>query len=491
MRRRIQRQCCFMLMMSVICLLFVSCKPTPAEIQVSKKMSEKDYLSEGQEMISLEQANVTGEWRWKDFRYKTSFYSVDGNVVINVDITGEYLDEPVPVLRLSHHDTTIDDVKAVAQAFMPDERYYDPRKLIEKEILQSWIKEEKRMMLPSNYYSDMPKEQVERCVRNAEENAAFYEELQKSTEYDPNKAVTDWTIRKAEDNYYDIRRDSTTEERNPSYEFRIRTEKKDTGYFGFIQMTNASTESFCSSELEYCNAVTYPYVGGCYAPAYSGDDAGQIVEHGSALQDAQKKISLMGRDMYLAAKSESNNIDTFWFLPTYFGIERIAAQQESEYSQEHMTERLYVRVSADGVYHMKLINAADVRIESQSFPLISKEEAISAFEKYMKTVYTASHILESEQMIAEEDLEDVHDIRIDVNELRFGYCRIPVEDRPQEYRLVPAWVFCGRIHYQHAGILYEGSYPSFPGVSDNEILMTINALDGSYIETMHEGLELR
>ena len=477
--------------LSVSCVINSACQATPDEDFVVSHADEKDYENKNGTVVPVQEAENDNEWNWKEFTYKDSFQGADDKVQINVDINGRYLDVKIPVLRISHHSFTADDLKRKASALMPADSYYDPVKLLEPEIIQSWIDEADARIVKAKYNSDLTNAEKEKIIEQAETAKKQYTDMKENGKYEPEKSVTDWKTHNTGEHYYSLER-KPNPDKTGTEELFIRTKKDEDGNFGFMQFSDSNGSSFRANEMEFYKANEYYSRGFCYGVRDISKDPNNTMTTGDALKAVDAKLKNAGFDMHIAAILGGDFGRTFWYYPTYLGIDYLCMQKQSEYAEEHRPECLYVQMKGDEIYHLKQICATDVVVENDKLPLLSKDEVLSAFKKYMQTIYTRSFAANSgESIYPDEMLEDANQIRTEVSRMSFGYVRIPIEDKPTEFRLVPAWVFYGQTYLYFEGqeskkVFHEVANP---GIADGQILMVVNAIDGSYIEAEREMFE--
>ena len=449
-----------------VCLLLCACQATPEEDFVIGQIDESIYDNNGAEMIPVKEAEGYGSWNWKEFSYQDSFQGADGKAHINVDISGEYLEDPVPVLRVSHHTLTVDDLKEAAGVLMPAETYYDPTKLIDSEILRSWIK--------------------------SGVNTGTYEKLLEEQDGSIDRFETDWLTHSGSENYYSLEYGPDKDQSGISKTLFIRTASNEKGDFGFMQFLDVTGESFRSNELEYCKANGYSNRGFCFGVRDKNKDPKNTITRSEAEKQIKEQLKDLGLQMHASASFGGESGMTIWCYPSYFGIDYLCSQTWSEYAVEHRPECLYVNIRGDEIYHLKQICVTDVVIENDKLPLITKDEVLTLFKKYMQTVYTGAHAASAgDEVIPEEMLDEAKEVRIEVGRMQFGYARIPIKDEPTEFRLVPSWVFYGQSYlvYENGEEMPVFSEEANPGIAEGQILMVVNAIDGSYIQAQRESYE--
>ena len=96
---------CFLFLTVLLCLVLCSCKATPNEDYVVSRADESIYQNEESTVVPVKEVEIDSRWNWKEFTYQDTFQGADGKAHVNVDISGKYLDDPVPVLRISHQET--------------------------------------------------------------------------------------------------------------------------------------------------------------------------------------------------------------------------------------------------------------------------------------------------------------------------------------------------------------------------------------------------
>ena len=490
----------------IVVLVFSACQPTPDENYVVSRIDDKIYENSQSTMTVIEETANEYGWKWKELNYSDSFQGADERVLAEIDITdGKYLDGTVPVLRVLHHDYTAEDLKTAAQVLMPAEKYYDPTKLIEKETMQAWIDDVNKSITKARYNSELDKEDKDRAIAAAEEDIVYYTELMKQIGEQPDAAETDWQMKKIGEDYYTLRRDRTVEEAGSAYELRIREERREDGTFGFMDFTTISNDTFRANEMEFCLADRYAKSGSCYG-IKNREDATNTMSVEQAQQMARGKLEEIGLDMHPVSMTGGKNGIKLIYYPTYMGLDYITMQKQSEYVEDHTPEWLYIMLHGDQIDYLKRINAQDVMIENSELTMITKEEALANLKKYIQIVYTGDSSIANATTLAPEIIETATNVRLEINDMHFGYVRIPIEDNPREFRLVPSWVFYGNVYLKFDETtrkeLEEELFWDFrgtdemcvfgssnPGVSDGHIMMVINAVDGSYIEHQAEIFE--
>ena len=482
---------CFLFLTVLLCLVLCSCKATPNEDYVVSRADESIYQNEESTVVPVKEVEIDSRWNWKEFTYQDTFQGADGKAQINVDISGVYLDDPVPVLRVSHHSLTAEDLKEKAKVLMPAEEYYNPAKLIEPEILQSWIDDASHRITKAKYNTKLTEDKREKVIKDAELDLAYYTELKQKTDYNPENAISEWQLHDASEHFFDVRREDPDTTAGPK-ELRIRTAIDENGNFGFMQIFDVSGKSFQSNELEYYKANEYSSRGFCFGSRDTTKDPNNKMTEEEILEKVNHKLKEAGFYMHPSAVLGGDYDMTIWYYPTYVGIDYLCSQVWSNYEVEHQPERLYVQIKGDEIYHLKQICATDAVVENDKLPLISKDEALSLFKKYMQTVYTGAHAASADgDYIPEEMLEEAKAVRIDVSRMEFGYVRIPIKDEPTEFRLVPSWVFYGQstLEYENGEELSLYTLDANPGIAKGQILMVVNAIDGSYIEAERESYD--
>ncbi len=445
----------------IFILLLSACRERMEEDHSSAV--EQSYDDGGLSSDPSDEAEDRDTDGWKTFTWQDSFYGADGKAEIHVDITGRYPKEEVPVLRLTHHSRTVGDLKKAASILMPAETYYDPTKLIEPEILQSWVRNDKN----SHRFDDLPEE----------------------INSDPAAAETDWQMHPSSENYYSLIM-TAEDERSNDGELAVRTARDGDGNFGFMRIYDNSGSTFWKNELEYYKADGYQTNGLCYGVRDKNKDPKNMLTKEETLEMVQKKLDELHAGMHTAKISGGPSGRTMWCYPTYFGIDYLCMQLQKE-DVQYRPECILVEVRGDEIYHLRWFNAADVAIENEVPVLLSKEEAMDAAKKQMQESFTGAGAADGGIGLYTEDIvQESENIRIDVTRMEFGYVRTAVEDEPSEFRLVPAWVFYGRSVMEYRGeVLPVITGDANPGLAKGQILMVISAVDGSRITANRESFD--
>ncbi|NLI61647.1 MAG: hypothetical protein GX375_09520, partial [Clostridiales bacterium] len=100
-------------------------------------------------------------------------------------------------------------------------------------------------------------------------------------------------------------------------------------------------------------------------------------------------------------------------------------------------------------------------------------------KKIKRRFYDSEMItLDSEVLDYNEHISDIESGEVNITDIRLGLVRIRVKDRPEAYRMVPAWMFLGNEEIRYKG--FDSSKGEF--LNRPFPYAVINAIDGSIID---------
>lgn len=222
------------------------------------------------------------------------------------------------------------------------------------------------------------------------------------------------------------------------------------------------------------------------------------------------KAAASGDSAPIREPVEGENVYSYsmTFVPTYEGIAvrdmSPFHNSGSEHGINHFYENISVNVSNEMITYFNWSNPMEqVEEENDDVATISFKEATEIFEKQMAIEYTIGKLTRSDMEDSdfesfaddeenkvyyealkgaygeyEEYLAQIESGDIHITDIELKLMRIRIEDRPGEYRMVPAWIFLGyeELHFKDGKSKLQEPEPGhlYP-------YAVINAIDGSVI----------
>ena len=220
-------------------------------------------------------------------------------------------------------------------------------------------------------------------------------------------------------------------------------------------------------------------------PGLSEEEAALVVAAGDRLPVEQPTE---GEDIYGYSMT---------FMPAYDGIAVYGGIYVHDIAEFYGRDSLYKPYYNDSL----LVNVANeiityfswngpmqqVVADNQNAAALSVKEAEAIFKKQMQSEYSISKLLRN--TLEQEDFEDYHDYEdyvsnidsreIHITDIRIGYMPMCTTDRPDECRMVPAWMFLGS---EELNFKEDNSELQNPKSDILFPYVIINAIDGSIID---------
>ena len=110
-----------------------------------------------------------------------------------------------------------------------------------------------------------------------------------------------------------------------------------------------------------------------------------------------------------------------------------------EYRNPWTPEYIWMDIDDTGILSFRWQNPVEiVEVENKNVPVLTFEQAQKKFEEKMQLVLVNTKFFDE---AASSEKTDSHEINI--NKVVLGNQFVPVKDVPNEYRLMPCWIFFG------------------------------------------------
>ena len=392
--------------------------------------------------------------------YTDTFEMAAKDVACTINAKVEYPGKEMPVLRAKPRDITVEEVKRWAEVLFEGNTAYEPKRERTKAEIEEQILSYREAM------SDKEKFYAEKGdVWDAYENKI--KALEKDYETAPDTyetKKTDWTFH--DWYYYDI---DATESLMYEQKFDLSKTKQlsmetQEGALnkkqGYIVAYNRDEQDFRLHSLwfYYKDEQIFDTMA----------DSGTTYDEALIMADDVKKQ--LGFEDWVLCENYEGDSDNFMFMfaPVYNDIETFvysvdAITSDDDYASKYYYESLEINVDKGEVSAVVWQSPVEVVAEENSnVKTISFGDALASFKNHVKSEYTASKL--------EFMGLDGKDIKITVDEIRCGLTRIKIKDNSDEFYMIPAWEFRGKVEQNDT---YSGDI----------ILATINGVDGSVIDT--------
>ena len=464
------------------CALLCGCQPNPTDPVVANKndgamesainRTIEDSSSEYTQSRSLEQGKKV-----------ESFAGADSAVQVDVNFEYTSINKDAPVIRVIPHSISSEEAQKYTQVLFQGQPAYEDNLNLSKSEIETKILELKQFASDEEALADRfnnNQEDIEEAKEYYQKNIDFYKDLYENAPEHAEPALTDWKFKPMSFYRTFVSSFENTEE-DFKYDQTLRLQLVTTLPKGNAQV-NVSNRTYEDYRLH--NIAYY------YDNAYQNSPLTQKEEE--AIETARKLLSNMGLNAWelgSCVKAESHLLgeDRYWyevtFIPIYEQWPLLRQEQlalinhdslEDQYAADYYYEEMTVRISSGEVAYfywqspMDIVSVENAAVETKKF-----EEVYNIFKKQMQTEYTVGKLERSSGLYNEGELEAA---KVHITEADMGLARIRVKDHLEEYRLVPVWVFRGNVDY-------ESSVGSFKE-DTSHVLVTVNAIDGSIINTV-------
>lgn len=521
------------LLLSVIILVVTGCRMTPEEPVV---MSKRDEAFENMVLEEVKDANYDFPEHYKD-NFKGKDKSIDIIIDANVIVPNV---SAFPVVKVQPMEITQKITRQAADVFMEGRCGYYPSLILTKDRLIEKILTNKALIADRDElveYYDGDEEWADYCIENGK---LRIEELQKEIEDAPvevQQTSTEFVFHPYEF-YMEVGWQEKTKQSDeaqptpiPSPEvldhrvnqYLIAEDYLSDGMYSRFRVSNEygfseiDLRSSNCSQIQFFKCHSFMATSNQFdrSPFNFGSDDGDIgtgfteikysKEEAKAMAD--KALADMGitgyflescrMDRAIGPFSEINKPYDEWekrphtfylfvYRPQVSGVPILRANTDcgadtDRYRKILLYEKVIVRVANEGVVEFTWTNPMDrSKVINKNVKLISFDKVVKQAKKFMQITYnkmTYAYITK-EYDEWEEQLEEVEGGFLQVNSIRLGIARIPIYNKVGEYMMIPVWNFYGA----HEIIRKDSERWSDEDRNyANQMLLTINAIDGSVI----------
>lgn len=450
----------------MVCLLSAlsGCQENPNGDVVANK-------NEGVLEAAIQENSDGGENEDRAEHYTDSFTIDGGDITVNVDAVVTAVDKDLPVVRVTPHEITAQEVKLWTDVLFEGNTAFEPiatKAEIETRILQLKGRLEDRADMEADYGSS----EVDEVMDDYRDMIAALEaDYQRAPDRKPE---CDWTFHPYE--YYSEMtsrwNDYESEKLNRTYLLEAAADNVN-GHSVTVYAENRSAEDYMLHDISFYYSdektmTDIPY------KEISQEAAEDIASEALTALGLGEDWSLWETNVFTLEDEEENPQEHVYFLkytPVYEGVRTLLGpmidlQSEDLYAANLEYGSLEVYVINGILRSVWLTTPMDVvSVENANVKTMSLDEVYQSFVNYMQVKYTKYNLIDMSDPRAEEYVP-----QICVTNIIQGLFRIKIKDSSNEFRMVPVWAFCGTVD----------------GIGDGGVtryFAVINAIDGSVINT--------
>ncbi len=489
-----------------------ACQPTPEEPVVINKNTQavQQVIAAAPAPVKAYEAPET---------VTDSFKAKDENVTItvNADVVVPGVDA-FPVVSAAPTNISADFIQTAAQVLMEGKTLYKPRTGLTKQDIEAEILQlQSALADPKHSTSDGLNADDPQIVADTrklfEDRIAIYQQQYEDApdtlvreeapiEFSPAKIyedpvfyqenVNDWTS---------LKDDEQAQQLLDEYENEMKfvaDADLDGGYYG--QITASSYNGF-GNRWSRLHFIKSKELNGNFMPDFMAD-AQTVTDmtQQEAIDLAQQTISRLGfNDMVISSVwgQTINGPDTgicgyaVQFVRANNGIPVSGSQyvenaDEALYGPVYQSEMIAMLIKDGMVMSFDWQNPIEMTgTENENVTLLDFNKIMDQFRSQMSIKYTIaklSHYSE-ENPDYEEYIASIKSGEINIKSIELGYMRMPVQDQPGRYRLVPVWRF-----YGDESVVVTVENKDLPtnmnGDREAALYLTLNAIDGSPVDEM-------
>lgn len=489
-----QRHYCIVLTIFAVLLFFVGCQPAPKENVVISK-------NDGAFDVSAVQSETRthGDGETFDISYSNVFYSTDGSVNYYIDIDQTQSSYDMPIVKVSPYYLTNLDAKRVATAFFPDAVFYEA----EPELKQHYSKSEIQ-------------EKIYRWSKYTNENALedlYGEPIGDSYPEIVKKFVNAYTVKLETAPSENPHEPCRWEMRKDSVYYLTGEELRDADMSGD---SDAISTQFTVDGIPYCFTATtrnkndykvntlscYIYDGICPRNLDERIFAANLCRTEAPTKDQVDKIRAgteqllemfdLGQwkinECHVNTENYGDHLEYMVYInavPVFNDVSAIKCEQitalrnQEGYAPNHYLTDAEFFYSPNGeLISFSLFTPLTVQeIVNANVKVLDMQDLLSRAEKHLQHTDAYNFYFGQYIRYFNEKLQcNVH-----VSELEYGLTRIRIKDTEDAYYYVPAITLKGIVEY-----IGEETNQTFYISEKPEILVTINAVDGTVINSTNE-----
>ena len=481
-----------LLMMTAVVMCCTGCQKTPETAVVTSKndgafeaaLENVAEESPAFEMAQDDTKNAVAETK----TYTSSVTSMDGNITYAVNVELPVITDAVPVLQVTPHNFTSEEAQQIAKALFGDAEVYayttqKSRAEIEEQILSLTKHISDRDYLVEYYGGD--EGLADSVTREYENRIDVLEEQYEAAPEVVEEELCDWEFHPY--TYYEDPASGMVYGEEYDYTERIKALVWFEGMPYIFQVSNRDASDYrIHSVYAYVDDLRIPEADRVSTKEITKDDETRILETVERILEEMNLgewvISQHTVDSYMDIDGSTVYSMQVKATPVYNGVEVLQVpqlsnlKQEDSYASNYYFEEIVFRFNGERMTSFEYSGALDVvSVINESVELLSVDEVMAAFENQMALDDITNYQI---QGIPEELIDEVPNVTMveaQVDTAEFGLVRTRIKNNETDFYLVPAYIFSGS---------YDTIYSD--GVEEYGIkadLATINAVDGSYINT--------
>ncbi len=449
---------CLLLYMSAA-ILMTACQSSPEEdIVVNKNEGVLESAIKDSSSQEVSDAPDT---------YQDEFTNDAGDVTVQIDAQVSTLDNAMPVIRVTPHEITGEEVKTWAEVLFDGQEAYEPNHTLTKNEIEAEILRYKQMAadkdrLIEEYGSES---QAQSMIDDYNRKIADYESMYDTAPEAVERKTSDWNFHPYD--YYDA--EASIRGGQADYESLKETSLLEAVSEDRMLMLTAANRS--ASDYVMHHIMFYRLEEGKTDIPY----ADTSMEDAEKIADELIDTLGLGRDNWDLALSADISISddavqqrliytpVYEEIPVIYGP-TINTKSEDLYAANYEYTNLEINLYNGEIDSVWLFSPVDiVNIENEDVAVISFKEASNRFKTLAQTSYTADQWIDPE----DPTFDDVQ-ARIETTQIRQGLFRIKEKDNSGEFLIVPVWAFESNIYLND--------------IEWSSDICLINAVDGSVID---------
>jgi beta-lactamase regulating signal transducer with metallopeptidase domain len=488
-----------------------ACQPTPTDPSVVGKDGEKL-----EEIIQSTHGAQGAAQTPVPSAYKDSFPGADKAVTIGIDAAVTAPGGDMPVVEVKPRVLSMEQVKAMGDVLLRGAAAYEPQIGMTKADLQKKIVELKKLIADDKALLEScsgDRKTADKVKAEYEEQVASYERLVPAAPESIARRETDWAFH-PEAHYMDpvesandpdtqsgqaFRATGTVEgyhafiQAGPHYfGFTLGKDLTDNGYYPKWRFADDTPMTMPREEVVAfaLDALGRMGVGDMRLVSCNAEGG----PRGSGIPEnltPSEALALAASGAPQPSEPAEGQIYSYYmtFVPAHYGVPLLHTGQyvaeEDAYGPPYFYEELRVRVKDGLITTLEWDSPLEeVRVENADVATLSLTQAVDAFKKQMQRAYTLDHLASAtvERGDYEQYKGRVESGTVTITDIRLGLMRVRIKDKPDAYRLVPAWMFKGTEQLK-----IKGEETAIAGMRSNwrdgpYAYAVINALDGSVID---------
>mgnify|MGYP005780694571 CR=1 FL=1 len=449
---------CLLLCMSAA-ILMTACQSSPEEdIVVNKNEGVLESAIKDSSSQEVSDAPDT---------YQDEFTNDAGDVTVQIDAQVFALNNAMPVIRVTPHEITGEEVKTWAEVLFDGQEAYEPNHTLTKNEIEAEILRYKQMAsnkdrLIEEYGSES---QAQSMIDDYNRKIADYESMYDTAPEAVERKTSDWNFHPYD--YYDA--EASIRGGQADYESLKETSLLEAVSEDRMLMLTAANRS--ASDYVMHHIMFYRLEEGKTDIPY----ADTSMEDAEKIADELIDTLGLGRDNWDLALSADISISddavqqrliytpVYEEIPVIYGP-TINTKSEDLYAANYEYTNLEINLYNGEIDSVWLFSPVDiVNIENEDVATISFKEASNRFKTQAQTAYTRGQWVDPE-----DPMHTDSQVSVKTERIRQGLFRIKEKNNNDEFLIVPVWAFESTVYLDDEA--WTGD------------ICLINAVDGSVID---------